>query len=96
MVKPNFTYNGVEQYIDNSGNKTLIAVDNAGNLDFQNPLNGQPVSLMPYAANAGALDFFKWAYTKGQKNATDLNYVAIPDAVAKVVMGTWSKDFGVK
>ena len=48
------------------------------------------------AANAGALDFFKWAYTKGQKNATDLNYVAIPDAVAKVVMGTWSKDFGVK
>lgn len=48
------------------------------------------------AANEGALKFFDWAYTKGQKDATDLNYVAIPDNVAKVVMATWAKDFGMK
>ena len=47
------------------------------------------------AANADALKFFDWAYTKGQKDATDLNYVAIPDNVAKIVMTAWKSDFGM-
>ena len=47
------------------------------------------------AANADALKFFDWAYTKGQKDATDLNYVAIPDNVAKIVMNAWKSDFGM-
>jgi phosphate transport system substrate-binding protein len=45
------------------------------------------------ALNQGALDFFKWAYTDGQKDATELNYVAIPSKVADIVMGTWKTDF---
>ena len=48
------------------------------------------------ALNDGALDFFKWAYEKGQKDATALNYVAIPDSVSKVVTESWKKDFGTK
>jgi phosphate transport system substrate-binding protein len=48
------------------------------------------------ALNEGALKFFKWAYTKGQKDAAELNYVAVPAKVADTVMGTWKKDFGTK
>lgn len=48
------------------------------------------------ALNKGALDFFKWAYTKGQKDAKELNYVPVPTKVADIVMGTWDKDFAQK
>lgn len=47
------------------------------------------------AANEAALKFFKWAYEKGQKDATDLNYVAIPENVTKIVMDSWKKEFGM-
>lgn len=48
------------------------------------------------ALNEGALKFFEWAYAKGQKDATALNYVAIPEKVAKIVEESWKKDFGTK
>jgi phosphate transport system substrate-binding protein len=47
------------------------------------------------ALNDSALKFFAWAYEKGQKDATDLNYVAIPESVGKIVMDSWKKDFGM-
>ena len=48
------------------------------------------------AANEEALKFFKWAYEKGQKEATDLSYLPVPETVAKVVEESWKKDFGTK
>jgi len=48
------------------------------------------------AKNEEALKFFKWSYEKGQKAATDLSYLAVPDSVAKVVEESWKKDFGAK
>ncbi|MGO4565001.1 phosphate ABC transporter substrate-binding protein PstS [Rhizobium sp. 2YAF20] len=48
------------------------------------------------AANDEALKFFKWAYEKGQKEATGLSYLPVPEAVVKVVEESWKKDFGTK
>jgi phosphate transport system substrate-binding protein len=48
------------------------------------------------AANEEALKFFKWAYEKGQKDASDLSYLPVPETVAKVVEDSWKKDFGTK
>ncbi|MBI1172873.1 phosphate ABC transporter substrate-binding protein PstS [bacterium] len=44
------------------------------------------------AAVADALKFFDWAYTKGTGAAKDLDYVAIPDNVVKLIEASWSKD----
>jgi phosphate transport system substrate-binding protein len=38
---------------------------------------------------AEALKFFKWAYEKGDKMALELNYVPLPEAVAKLIKKTW-------
>ena len=38
------------------------------------------------------LKFFSWSYANGAKAAQELDYVAMPDAVAKLVQDTWSKD----
>ena len=35
------------------------------------------------------LDFFDWSYEKGDKLATDLGYIPIPESVVKLVEGTW-------
>ena len=48
------------------------------------------------AANDEALKFFKWAYEKGQKEATGLSYLPVPETVVKVVEESWKKDFGTK
>jgi len=48
------------------------------------------------ASNEEALKFFKWAYEKGQKSATDMSYLPVPETVAKVVEESWKKDFGTK
>lgn len=49
----------------------------------------QPVSI---AASNDALQFFKWAYQKGDKMAQDLAYIPMPDNVKKLVEAMWDKD----
>ena len=44
------------------------------------PVNGQ-----------AALKFFDWAYTNGDKMASDLEYVPMPDAVTKMVHKLWGE-----
>ncbi|WP_370261030.1 phosphate ABC transporter substrate-binding protein PstS [Limnobacter sp.] len=39
------------------------------------------------------LSFFKWAYAKGDKMASDLDYVPLPDATVKLIENAWK---GVK
>lgn len=41
---------------------------------------------------AEALKFFNWAFTKGDKLASDLDYVPLPDNVVKLVEATWAKE----
>ena len=38
---------------------------------------------------ATALKFFDWAYANGDKMATDLEYVSLPDAVENLVRRAW-------
>ena len=38
------------------------------------------------------LDFFAWAYAKGDKMAEELDYVPMPDNVVKLVEGVWAND----
>ena len=38
------------------------------------------------------LKFFAWAYANGGKSALELDYVPLPDAVAKLVTDTWTKE----
>jgi phosphate transport system substrate-binding protein len=44
------------------------------------------------AASNDALQFFKWAYEKGDKMAQDLDYIPMPDNVKKLVQAMWDKD----
>ena len=47
---------------------------------------------VPDAAAAGeALKFFSWAYKSGDKAAEELDYVAMPDNVKKLVESRWSE-----
>jgi phosphate transport system substrate-binding protein len=41
------------------------------------------------AAAAEALKFFNWAYTKGDKMASELDYVPMPDKVVQAVEKSW-------
>jgi len=41
---------------------------------------------------AEVLKFFDWAYKNGDKLATDLDYVPLPDNVVDQVRATWAKD----
>jgi len=40
---------------------------------------------------AGALKFFDWAYSKGDKMSDELDYVPLPDSVEALVRQQWSK-----
>ncbi len=42
------------------------------------------------AAAAEALKFFHWVYHNGTKEAAQLDYVAIPDSVVKLIEASWS------
>ena len=42
------------------------------------------------AATTQALKFFDWAYTKGDKMAEELDYVAMPDTVVTDVEKMWA------
>jgi phosphate transport system substrate-binding protein len=44
------------------------------------------------AASNDALQFFKWAYEKGNKMAQDLDYIPMPETVVKLVQAMWDKD----
>jgi phosphate transport system substrate-binding protein len=44
------------------------------------------------AASQEALKFFKFAFTKGDKMAEDLDYIPMPDSVVKLIEKTWSAD----
>ena len=48
------------------------------------------------AASNDALDFFKWAYEKGDKMAEDLDYIPMPDNVVALVEKMWDKDIKQK
>ncbi len=39
----------------------------------------------------GALSFFDWAYKNGAKAALELDYVPMPESVARLVMGEWKR-----
>jgi phosphate transport system substrate-binding protein len=41
---------------------------------------------------AEVLKFFDWAYKNGDKLASDLDYVPLPDNVVDQVRATWAKD----
>nr|WP_255616596.1 phosphate ABC transporter substrate-binding protein PstS [Microvirga puerhi] len=41
---------------------------------------------------AEVLKFFNWAYTKGDKLASDLDYVPLPDNVVKMIETAWAKE----
>ncbi len=43
------------------------------------------------SASAEALKFFDWAYKKGDKMATDLDYVPMPANVVELVQKTWAQ-----
>jgi phosphate transport system substrate-binding protein len=53
----------------------------------------KPVSV---AASNDALQFFKWAYERGDKMAQDLDYIPMPDNVVKLVQAMWDKDIQQK
>ena len=38
-----------------------------------------------------ALKFFTWAYKNGDKMASDLDYVALPDSVVRIIEKSWSQ-----
>ena len=44
------------------------------------------------AASSEALNFFKWAFDKGDKMAEELDYIPMPDGVVKLIEKTWSAD----
>lgn len=44
------------------------------------------------AKATAALKFFDWAYTNGDKTATDLDYVALPESVKEMIRKEWSED----
>jgi phosphate transport system substrate-binding protein len=44
------------------------------------------------AASAEAVKFFKWAFTKGDKMAEELDYIPMPASVVPLIEKTWSAD----
>ncbi|PVZ15970.1 MULTISPECIES: phosphate ABC transporter substrate-binding protein PstS [unclassified Pseudomonas] len=40
-----------------------------------------------------ALDFFKWSLEKGQPQAAELDYVALPDSLVKQIEAYWAAEF---
>lgn len=72
----------------------LILTDAAGKSSW--PIAGSTFILMHKAQNnpeqgKAALKFFKWAYEKGAKSATELNYVPLNDKVIKMIEKTWKE-----
>jgi phosphate transport system substrate-binding protein len=49
----------------------------------------------PVAA-ARALEFFAWAFEKGDKMAEELDFVPMPDNVVKLIKNTWAQNIATK
>ncbi len=47
-------------------------------------------------ASDDALQFFRWAYEKGDKMAADLDYIPMPDNVVALVEKMWTADIQQK
>lgn len=45
------------------------------------------------ARSKAAFDFFKWALEKGQKEASSLDYVPLPETLVKQIEGYWTSEF---
>ena len=45
------------------------------------------------ARSKNGFKFFKWALEEGQKQATELDYVPLPDALVKQIETYWSSEF---
>ncbi len=43
-----------------------------------------------------ALDFFTWAFEKGDAMAEELDFIPMPDSVVKLIKQTWAKDIQTK
>jgi phosphate transport system substrate-binding protein len=77
----------------------LVLSDQPGDKSW--PMTAATFILMPKnppdaAAAKSALDFFKWAYEKGDKMAQDLDYIPMPDNVVAMVEKTWASDIKLK
>jgi phosphate transport system substrate-binding protein len=77
----------------------IILTNQAGEKSW--PITAATFILMPREpkdkATAGrALDFFTWAFEKGDKMAEDLDFVPMPDNVVKLIKQTWAKDISLK
>jgi phosphate transport system substrate-binding protein len=42
-----------------------------------------------------AIDFFKWALESGKNQASDLDYVPLPDSLVKQIENYWKSQFAV-
>jgi phosphate transport system substrate-binding protein len=70
----------------------VVLTDQPGKTSW--PITGATFILMHKTQDDAAkakqvLDFFKWSYTKGAPMTTDLDYVAIPPSVVKLIEGAW-------
>ncbi len=71
----------------------MILTDEAGDKAW--PIAGATFILLPKqpknATDAAiALNFFAWAYKNGDKLAEDLDYVALPDSVVRLIEANWA------
>lgn len=72
----------------------MVLTDQPGEASW--PITGASFILMYKTQNNPAqakqvLEFFNWSYNNGGKAAEELDYVPMPDAVAKMVRATWRK-----
>ena len=79
----------------NTGGYYLILTDQPGEASW--PVTAATFILMrkeptDKAASAEAIKFFKWAFANGDKIAEDLDYIPMPEPVAKLIEKTWSAD----
>ncbi|MCO5132112.1 MAG: phosphate ABC transporter substrate-binding protein PstS [Xanthobacteraceae bacterium] len=73
----------------------MILTDEAGDKAW--PIAGATFILLPKqpknpAEAAVALNFFAWAYRNGDKLAEDLDYVALPESVVRLIEATWARE----
>jgi len=75
----------------------LILTDQTGGSSW--PITGASFILMHLdskdANTSAALKFFDWAFKSGQKMAEELDYVALPESVSKLVEKTWQDSMKV-
>ncbi len=45
------------------------------------------------ARSKNGFKFFKWSLEEGQKQATELDYVPLPDALTKLIEAYWTAEF---